>query len=43
MTNDKSETLFERGRKVLIEGVSSASRGPARWAMLASRCGSPLG
>lgn len=29
MTNVKSEALFERGRKVLVEGVSSASRGPA--------------
>ena len=25
----KSESLFQRGRKVLVEGVSSASRGPA--------------
>lgn len=29
MANPKSEALFERGRKVLVEGVSSASRGPA--------------
>lgn len=29
MAGPKSKTLFERGRKVLIEGVSSASRGPA--------------
>jgi glutamate-1-semialdehyde 2,1-aminomutase len=29
MAGLKSETLFERGRKVLVEGVSSASRGPA--------------
>lgn len=29
MAGPKSEALFERGRKVLIEGVSSASRGPA--------------
>ncbi|MGB3146538.1 MAG: aspartate aminotransferase family protein [Paracoccaceae bacterium] len=29
MAQPKSEALFERGRKVLVEGVSSASRGPA--------------
>ena len=29
MTQNTSESLFERGSKVLIEGVSSASRGPA--------------
>ncbi|MBT9247731.1 aspartate aminotransferase family protein (plasmid) [Gemmobacter fulvus] len=29
MTGLKSQQLFERGRKVLIEGVSSASRGPS--------------
>ena len=29
MTKNTSESLFERGSKVLIEGVSSASRGPA--------------
>ncbi len=29
MATNTSETLFERGSKVLIEGVSSASRGPA--------------
>ena len=29
MTNNTSQSLFERGSKVLVEGVSSASRGPA--------------
>ena len=29
MTNNTSHSLFERGSKVLVEGVSSASRGPA--------------
>lgn len=29
MAGPHSEALFERGRKVLVEGVSSASRGPA--------------
>jgi glutamate-1-semialdehyde 2,1-aminomutase len=29
MTTEKSEALFQRGLKVLVEGVSSASRGPA--------------
>ena len=29
MAGPNSESLFERGRKVLVEGVSSASRGPA--------------
>ena len=29
MTQNTSESLFERGLKVLVEGVSSASRGPA--------------
>lgn len=29
MTTNTSDSLFERGTKVLIEGVSSASRGPA--------------
>ncbi len=29
MTTVKSEALFQRGLKVLVEGVSSASRGPA--------------
>lgn len=29
MTTNTSQSLFERGSKVLIEGVSSASRGPA--------------
>ena len=29
MTRNTSDSLFERGTKVLIEGVSSASRGPA--------------
>jgi len=29
MTTNTSQSLFERGTKVLIEGVSSASRGPA--------------
>ncbi|MCY1128102.1 aspartate aminotransferase family protein [Frigidibacter sp. RF13] len=29
MAGPRSEALFERGRKVLVEGVSSASRGPA--------------
>ena len=29
MVNNTSQSLFERGSKVLVEGVSSASRGPA--------------
>jgi glutamate-1-semialdehyde 2,1-aminomutase len=29
MAGPKSQSLFERGQKVLVEGVSSASRGPA--------------
>ena len=29
MLNNTSQSLFERGSKVLVEGVSSASRGPA--------------
>ena len=29
MSKNTSESLFERGSKVLVEGVSSASRGPA--------------
>lgn len=29
MPSPKSQALFDRGRKVLVEGVSSASRGPA--------------
>jgi glutamate-1-semialdehyde 2,1-aminomutase len=29
MAGPKSESLFNRGQKVLVEGVSSASRGPA--------------
>ncbi len=29
MPNSTSQSLFERGSKVLVEGVSSASRGPA--------------
>lgn len=29
MANPKSEALFARGQRVLVEGVSSASRGPA--------------
>lgn len=29
MTTDRSEALFKRGLAVLVEGVSSASRGPA--------------
>jgi glutamate-1-semialdehyde 2,1-aminomutase len=29
MSQNTSESLFERGMKVLVEGVSSASRGPA--------------
>ena len=32
MVTAASEALFQRGLKVLVEGVSSASRGPAAFA-----------